>query len=103
MLSLGSGNRGPRLELCPPGAQSSSEGSRAGRATVNRAVTGKIIRTEEALTQPGHRKFSQPEGTELNPRHRKKSIKGTKRVKGWQYKVVPWLDMLKTGSRKSAR
>lgn len=50
-------------------------------ATVNRAVAVESIGTEEALTQPGHRKVSQPDGTALNPGHRKKSMKGTERVK----------------------
>lgn len=45
-------------------------------ATVNRAVTVKTIRTEEAPAQPGHsRKVSEPHGTELNARWTKKPKK----------------------------
>lgn len=44
-------------------------------ATVNRAVAVESIGTEEALTQLGHKKVSQPDGTALNPGHRKKSMK----------------------------
>lgn len=78
-------------------------------ATVNRAVTVKLIRAEEASAQPGHsRKVSGPHRAELNTRGTKKPkerLEYRERAGGVCHKAIlrhcsP--DRLKTGSRKPA-